>query len=76
MTVEAVESPAAPAPILEGSFAFFRPQQNSLLLVWRRKGTQEDHYMPVPPMVIQMAAQMGGLTLDDVVAKISNGDLS
>ena len=68
-------APAGPVPLLEGSFAFFRPGPDALLLVWRKKGTDQDHHMPIPPMVLTMAAQMGGLSLDDIIAKIEAGEL-
>lgn len=68
------EPPAAPQPILEGSFAVFTPPGGSILLAWRRKGSNEDHHLPVPPMVVQMAAQAGGGSVEDVIAKLASGE--
>jgi hypothetical protein len=109
MTVEAVESPPAPVPMLEGTFAIFEPGDGSLMLVWRKavhptareqirelglqllgesKGMDTDaavellrvaglladiadrepeeptQYMPIPAMVMSMASQLSGGSLD------------
>lgn len=69
------EDVAPPAPILEGSFAIFQPGENQLLLVWRKKGDPKDNYLPIPPVVLNMAAQMGGMSFDDIKNKIASGNL-
>lgn len=69
------EEPAHPLPLLEGSFAIFSPGQGQLLLVWRKKGESKDNYLPIPPVVVQMASQVGGMSFEDIVAKVSSGNL-
>jgi hypothetical protein len=74
-TTEAAGTPdqAPPTPVLEGSFAIHTPPDGTLLLVWRRRGTQEDRYLPVPAIVLQMAAQASGGKPDDILQKLAAG---
>lgn len=69
------EENAPPTPLLEGSFAFFSPAPGQLLLVWRKKGDTKDNYLPIPPVVLQMASQMGGMSFEDITSKIASGNL-
>lgn len=74
--VAAAEARAeGPVPLLEGSFALFRPPDGSLLLVWRRKGTEEDKYFPIPPFIISAAAASSGKTIDDIIGHLAAGEL-
>lgn len=68
------EPPTAPVPILEGSFALFAPPNGGLVLAWRKKGTSEDRHLPVPALVLQMAAQASKATPEDVISKLASGE--
>lgn len=65
--------PPAPTALVEGAFALFR-RGDGLVLVWRRKGETQDHPMVIPPHIIAMGAQMSGMSLDQVITKITQGD--
>lgn len=67
-------TPTQPLPLLEGTFAIFVTPNDQLLVVWCKKGEEKDNYLPIPPVVMHMASQVGGITLDDIKDKIASGN--
>ena len=68
-------APVPPTALIQGSFAIFDPGNGGLLLVWRKKGETEDKYLPIPPFIIQMAAQQSGGTSADLIQRLVGGEL-
>lgn len=59
-------APAPPAPILQGSFAMYA-HQGGYLIAWKKRGESETRHLPLPAMILNMAAQMSGKSVEEIV---------
>lgn len=60
---------AAPVPLLDGSFAFYE-YRGGLLIAWKRAGEEITRRKPIPKLVLDMATQVSGKTLQEVIADL------
>jgi hypothetical protein len=73
MTVlEQPQEAAAPAALVEGTFAVYA-HQGGFLVAWRKKGEAETRHIPIPAFVLQMAAQASGGTMTDLLDQLTGG---
>lgn len=66
---EAKISPEVKTPpelLMEGSFALYATPSGGMHLAYRLKDDEEDKHMEIPPMLVSMAAQMQGGSLNPV----------
>jgi hypothetical protein len=62
--------PAAPQPLIDGTFAIYQ-HNGGFLIAWRKRGQGITRHLPVPPFVLQMAAQASGKTIDDIIGELA-----
>lgn len=56
----APEETTGPQLLMEGSFALYATPSGGMHLAYRLKAEDEDKHMEIPPMLVNMAAQMQG----------------
>lgn len=67
--------PTGPEPLLEGTFAIYELPDESLIVVYRPRGANEDKRFILPAFLIQMATRQTGRTTADVIAAIREGNV-
>lgn len=56
--------------VLVGSFAIYQMPDGGFTIAWKRKGETESRQLPVPAMLLHMAAAQTGKTREQILAEL------